>query len=392
MLGNKIVENLNSHPSVNLPNLKLFLNFIKTKIKSHHHKSSTSISTPGTRLLTEIINLSNVRSYLLSNPNNKNFEKDLLSRLSDIETVIDTRHFRKALPNQFVLSKSGGSASCYEIIVPARRQNPLVSIPIGKDYNDPAWSNINPFRVYDMGDFDLSFNVYKSRLDFYGKSPSYAIYTVDCFALIAKFIAYYKSSKWKIVDYENILQEFLHEEIVTKTLIGDILPIYLRNVFMQQFAISTDIKSSETADTDTTDLDTLGSEFSAAMFDIRKLKQFTANNNLHPLTVLSSILITPDNEDFISYYKNLYFTTQLPDDRTYFWVECVKNLRWWRFILTVFSLNPDHPYVISFYRDVLREVRIWMYIRPWNNIPSGYPYKGYVKKSIENLYEELNAV
>ena len=63
---------------------------------------------------------------------------------------------------------------------------------------------------------------------------------------------------------------------------------------------------------------------------------------------------------------------------------------WWEFILITASFMPNHPDVLSLKRDALRDLRLWMMLKPWQNIHNSIPYQISIKSKLQGLYTYLN--
>ena len=385
MINNAFVRYLKDNPPRNLPKLNNFVSFLQRKTDDAVMRASHI--TPngyGSRLLVDIIKLADLSLLLREDTDQYRQKEYLLSITKDLEKPIDVRQGKHTTTHLFIRSRQ----PCFELMTASRRQNPLVDIPFDLPYNHPRWSTIQPMRLVDMGTTDLRFQVYNDQLVYQHHGPTHAIYALDCLALVAKFIAYYKSQTM-VSNLDQCLLDFVHQQIIVPSLLKDSLALWLRNIYRQQLLSASPLESHTSTIWDIVSIDTIGSDFNAAMIDINHLKTDLKNQSISNQTVMSSLILGVEGESFTTYYKNLYYTSTLPSEQPYVWVECLKNLSYCEFILMVSSFTPDYPDVISLQRDVVRDIRFWLMMKPWQEIHGSIPYKTMIRSRLEGMYTYL---
>lgn len=385
MSGDRFIRYLKPVAPRHLPKLNLFLDYLN--YKTEDAKMRAAHITPngyGSRLLVAIIKLADI-DKILGFDNPSKLSTYLTFILKDLEKLIDVRIGKNTTQTLFIKSK----LPCFELISPSRRKNPLLDIPFSYPYTE--WKNIRPLRVTEMGSCDLKFNIHTDYLHYPQRGPTHVLYSLDCMALIAKFVAYYKS-KESVIDEDQLLLEFVHNEIIVPSILRDTTALWIRNIVKQQFISNSRLSSYTATIWDNITTDTIGSDFNGAMVDIAKLKEDLTNQSITAQTVLSSIGLTPDKISFSKYFSELSLTTSIPQQHPYIWLDCIKNISWWEFVITMTSLTPDHPDAISFQRDVLRDIRLWNMLKPWQEIHSSIPLKTRVKNKLEGLMTYLSNI
>ena len=388
MIGSRFITYLKPVPPRHLSRVNLFLSFLNFKIDDGTMRASYLTSNSyGMRLLTQIIKLADLDTLLLPDDPYKRRGSNLISWVKDLEKPIDVRQGKRTQSSLFIKSKQ----PCFELMIPSRRRNPLVEIPYGKPWSHSDWRKIKPFRITEMGPCDLIFKVFDERLDYTKQGPTHAIYTLDCFALVSMFVAYYQDQS-SVPDLDQLILTFLHNEIVIPTLLNDSTALWLRNIYRQQFMSGSILSQKTPTVWDTITTDTLGADFNGAMVDIDHLKKDLRKGSISDLSALSSLLMTTKDQSLTSYYKELYDTTQSPDVSYYIWVDVLKNMGWWEMILLTGSFSSGFIDSTSFKRELLRDVRTGCLVRPWNEIPGSIPYKTYVKSHLEDMYKYLDSL
>lgn len=386
MIGSRLIRYLRPVPPRYMSRLHLFMGFLNGKVTDATMRASHI--TPdgyGSRLLTEVIKLADLDTLLTpGDPNHRTNGEYLLSITRDLEKPVDVRIGKHTTRSLFIHSKT----PCYELITPSRRKNPLLDLPIGKPYSHPDWKTVKPLRISDMGPSDLSLRVYNDRIDYLRAGPTYAIYSLDCLALVTMFVAYYKAQK-NVVDLDQTILDFIHFEVIVPTLLNDSVALWLRNVYRQQLLFASPLESHTSTIWDNVTIDVIGSDFTGAMVDVQHLKEDLKSQSISDLTALSSLLVTKDSQDIMSYYRDLYETTIVPEQQPYVWIDCLKNLAWLEFFLLVTSFVPDRPDAISFQRDLVRDVRLWTMMRAWQDVHSSVPYKTMIRAKLEGMLEYL---
>lgn len=381
MIGNRFLRYIKPTPPRHLSRADLFISYLQYKVKDATTRASHI--TPngyGSRLLMDIIKIADIDTLSYS----KDPYAQLLPMLKDLEKLVDPRNGKHTTRTLFVKSRT----SCFELIAPSRLQNPLSTIPIDKEYNDPSWSAINPLRIVDMGTTDLHFSVHSGYLHYPSHGPIYTVYTIDCMALVLKFIAYRKAIQ-QIDDEDQIILDFLNTEIIVPTLLKDSTSIWLRNLYKQQLLSGSPLEFHTSTMWDVITTDVVGPDITGAISDILHLKRDLENQSLSPQTVLSSLKITIDDISFSQYFTQLWLTTQSPNLKPFLWVEALKYLAWWEMILLTASYQPDAPSTIALRRDILRDIRLLVMMRPWQEITNSFPFKTMVRSKIEGLYTYL---
>lgn len=385
MIGERFVRYLKDVQPRSMNRVNLFVNFLDHKIIDATRRAS--YITPngyGSRLFVEIIKLANLDTLLLPGDPYHRVGDYLLSITKDLEKPIDVRIGKHTSQSLFIYSKS----HCFELMTPSRRQNPLLEIPFQSPYDDPIWKTIQPFRISDMGTTDLRFQVFNDKLSYNHHGPTHVVYSLDCMALVAKFVAYYRAQKY-VANLDQCLLDFVHTEVIVPTLLKDSMALWLRNIYRQQLLSASPLESHTSTIWDVVNIDTIGSDFTGAMFDIQHLRTDLKNHSISHQTTMSSLILGTDNQSFTSYYKQLFNTTTVPNQQPYIWVDCLKHLSWWEFILMVSSFAPDYPDVISLKRDVLREIRFWIMQKPWQYIHNSIPYRTMIQSRLEGMYNYL---
>lgn len=386
MVGERFIRFIKPVPPRGVPKLHLFLEYLNHKTQDA--KARARHITPngyGSRLLVAIIKLADLET-ILKFDNTSKLSSHLLFILKDLEKLVDVRAGKHTTTTLFIKSKT----PCFELMFPTRRQNPLYEIPFGESYDSPSWSMIKPLRVCDMGATDLKFNIHTDYFHYSNHGPTHALYGLDCMALVAKFVAYYKSLK-TVDDIDQCLLDFVHNEIIVPSLVEDTTAIWLRNAFKEQLIVNSPLESRTATIWDNITTDSIGSDFTGAMRDVTRLKDELKNQSLTPQSFLSSLLMTEDRVSFSQYFTDLTKTAAVPNQQPYVWVDGVKNIAWWEFIILVTSLSPTLPDVISFKRDVLRDIRLWIMLKPWQEIHGSIPLKTMVRNRLEGLRDYLEA-
>ena len=385
-IGSRFIEYLKPSPPRHMSRVVQLTNYLGSKIEEGTRRASfTNPDTNGVRLLRQILEICDLDTLLALSVKPGRLGEYLLSMTYELEKVIDVRIGKNTSQSLFI----NGKTRCYELVTPSRRKNPLSEIPLGSKYDSGDWDKIRPLRIWDMGVSNLTFRFNDGRLDYNHHCPSYAIYSLDCFALVAKFIAYYKSQT-KNIDLDSVMVNYIYSEIIVPSLLSDSVSIWLRNIYRQQFLSDTKLESHNSTLWDNTNIVALGTEFNNAMYDINHLKVDLRKEVITYSEVLSSLPLTGDGQHFISYYKELYNTTQLSDQQPYIWVEFIKNVSWFEFVLLVSSFSPSIPNVTSFQRDLIREVRFAIMMKPWNEVRASIPLKNVILHRLEGMYAYLN--
>lgn len=385
MIGDRFVRYLKPVPPRSMSRLNLFINFLDRKAADATNRAShTTPNGYGSRLLVDIIKLADLDNILSMGSPSDRLGEYLLPIAKDLEKPIDVRIGKHTTQSLFIRSKS----PCFELMTLSRRKNPLSEIPFKAPYSHPDWAKIQPLRIVDMGTMDLRFQVYSNQLMYDRHGPTHAVYSLDCVALVAKFVAYYRAQP-QIINRDQTLLDFVHKEVIVPTLLRDSMAIWLRNIYRQQLLSASPLESHTSTIWDVVNIDTIGSDFTGAMIDINHLKNDLKSQAISAQTAMSSLLLGPDGEDFTSFYTQLWETTTTPNEQPYVWVDCLKNLSWWEFILMVASFVPDYPDVISLKRDVVRDVRFWLMMKPWQEVHQSIPYRTMIRSRLEGLYTYL---
>lgn len=385
MIGSRFLRYLKPVPPRHMTRLNLFMGFMKNKIDDGIMRASHL--TPngyGSRLLMEIIKLADLETLLITGDPYKRTGEGLFPIVKDLEKPIDVRIGRHTTSSLFVKSKT----PCFELVTPSRRKNPLAEIPFDQPYDHPSWKAIRPLRIVDMGTCDLRFSVHTDYLTYQKHGPTHVVYALDCFALVTKFIAYYRAQKF-IANLDQTILDFIHNDVVIPTLLNDSLAIWLRNIYKQQLITASPLESHTSTIWDVITIDTIGSDFTGAMVDVQHLKDDLRKQSITAQTALASLLLSTKKQSFTEYYTELYETTRTPDQQPYVWVDCFKNLSWWEFIVMVTSYTPDHPDAMALQRDVVRDVRFWLMMKPWQEAHGSIPYKTMIRNRLEGLYTYL---
>lgn len=382
MIGGRFLRYMAPTPPRHMARLNLFLNFLKYKIDDASQRAT--YITPdgyGSRLLTQIIKHADLAKLLIPGDPHGLTGPGLLPILKDLEKFIDVRTGKHTTERLFVKSRT----PCFELMVPVRSTSPMTMIPFDKPYSDPTWRQIRPLRICDMGGANLTMSLHTDYLTYTKHGPTHAIYTLDVFALVSKFVAYYHAYPSSQHIDQTIL-DFVHDEVVVPALLQDSAAIWLRNVYKQQLIVSSPLETHTSTVWDTVTIDTIGSDFTGAMLDVAKLRDDLVAQSITPQTALHSLLLSVDKQSFAQYYKTLHEQCQLPDQQPYMWVDCVMTLPWLEFVVMVASFTPSHPQSISLQRDVLRDVRLWLMMRPWNEVSQSIPLKSMVRNRLEGLH------
>jgi hypothetical protein len=385
MIGERFVRFAKEAPPRTMPRLNNFVSFLQRKTTDAIMRASHI--TPngyGSRLLVDIIKLADLDVLLKKDTDQYRLPSYLLSITKDLEKPIDVRQGKHTTNQLFIHSRQ----PCFELLTPSRRLSPLAEIPFDQPYSNARWDTIQPLRIADMGTTDLRFQVYNDQLSYQHHGPTHVVYSLDCLALVAKFVSYYQAQS-SVPNLDQCLLNFVHSEIIVPSLLKDSLALWLRNIYRQQLLSASPLESHTSTIWDVVNIDTLGSDFSAAMIDINHLKTDLKNQSISSQTAMSSLVLGINGESFTSYYKNLYYTSTLPTEQPYAWVECLKNLSWWEFILMVSSFTPDYPDVISLQRDIIRDIRFWLMFKPWNEVHGSIPYKTMIRSRLEGMYTYL---
>jgi hypothetical protein len=368
-----------------MPRLNQFIRFIGRKIDDATMRAS--YITPnghGSRQLVEIIKLADLKRVTSASANDQDFMSYLLSILKDLEKPLDVRVGKHTYRTLFIRSRT----ACFELMTPSRRRSPLSDIPFEQAYDHPDWDNIKPLRIVDMGCTDLKFQVHNDYLNYPKRGPTHAVYSVDCLALVAKFTAYYRAQT-TVPNIDQCILDFVHNDVIVPALLNDSLAIWLRNIYKQQFLSVSPLESHTSTIWDTINIDSIGSDFTGAMVDIQHIRDDLKKSSISDQVVFSSLIMTPDGQNLTDYYRDLFYTSTTPDEQPWAWVDCLKHLTWWEFIIAIASIAPELPDVISLKRDAIRDVRFWMMFKPWNEIHSSIPYKTMIRSRLEGLYTYL---
>jgi len=181
---------------------------------------------------------------------------------------------------------------------------------------------------------------------------------------------------------------FLHEEIVIPTLVKDSVSLWIRNNFRKTLISGSPLRSFTMTLWDNINGDTLGTTFNAAQRDVEALRTDLIKGSISPLVALSSLKLSPDTT-FTQYYLELGKNSIPSPDSTQPWATCILHLSWWEMILVTTSLSKL-PEVISFERDVKREIYHWVRSEVWNNISNSLPYRETIRTRLVGMYEYLN--
>jgi hypothetical protein len=368
-----------------MPRLNQFTRFLGRKIDDATMRASHI--TPngyGSRILVDIIKLADMEVITNLTAIDQPFVSYLLSILKDLEKPIDVRVGKHTTHSLFIRSRT----YCFELMTASRRRDPLSEIPWDKPYGHADWDNVKPLRIADMGTAELKFQVYNEQLMYPHRGPTHVVYSLDCFALVCKFTAYYQSLT-KVENLDQCLLDFVHHEVIVPALLNDSLAIWLRNTYKEQFLSVSPLASHTSTIWDVVTIDTIGSDFTGAMVDVQHLRDDLQKSAITDLTVFSSLILGADGASFTDYYRELFYTSTTPDQQPFAWVDCLKHLNWWDFMLTIASVAPEFPDVLSLKRDAIRDVRFWLMFKPWQEIHGSIPYRTMIRARLEGLYNYL---
>ena len=374
-------------PPRTMSRLNLFLEYLRFKTEDATRRAlNLTPNGNGSRLLMSIIKRADLETLLLPGDPKNRTGPNLLPLLKDLEKSIDVRNGKHTTKKLFIQSRT----YCFELMTASRRTNPLSEIPYDKPYDDPAWKTIFPLRVCDMSAADLRFSFHTDYLTYNDNGPSYVIYALDCFALISKFVAYYHAQT-DVHDLDQTILNFLHSEVIVPALLNDTVALWMRGIYRQQLIDGSPLEYHTSTLWDNITTDVLGSDFNGAMLDVQRLRHDLINNNIGIRDVLSTLLVTVHKQDFSSYYKELWETTGTPNEQPYIWVDCIKNLGFWEFILLVSSYVETTAEAIALRRLIKRDLRFWLMMRPWQEIHGSIPLRTTIRSRLQGMMRYLDS-
>ena len=385
MLGNSFLSYLHNVPPRSTPKLNLFTERLGERIANSSYRAGhLTTNGPGTRLLTALIKQVDIHVLVASSASLTSITQDLQSKVKDLEKMIDVRSGKHTQTNLFIKSHP----VCFELMTPSRRTNVFTDIPSDKPWSDLSWMRLKPMRLVDMGACPLVAQLTGDQIHYRSQGPTHAVYAVDVVVLIAGFIAYYRSMSKPFV-LDQLILDYVTNAVVIPCLLEDSASLWLRSRYRQIFVLDSVLEPHTTTVWDVITPDTVTSDWAPGTLEVQHLKQDLLNQSISVNTVLSSLPLTADRVNFVHYYSQLWSTTRTPDDQPWIWVDCLKNLAWWEFILSVAAPQRNLPGVKSMLRDLTRDVRFWMMIKPWQEIRQSIPYRTIIESRLSGMYTYL---
>lgn len=378
MLGQRFVSALKPANSRSTPALRLFLQRLEERVSliTARQKKGFTLSY-GSRQLLATLEIANIPA-LLSDPH---FPRTIDEIIPALEQIYDPRLFQRNQQSKFVRSNT----ACYELVIPARMKvQPFMTDP-NVSYSDERWQAVQPFRLYDMGSATLSFQVQTGYLQFDQHAPTYAFYTLDCRMLVLACLAYCRSFL-QHRDFDELLPEFIHTQVVIPTLLRDTHSLWLRNVYKQQLMVDSPLEAFTATMWDGVTSNELGPEFTSAMREIVRVREDLRNQSISFSQALGALPLDSSRHSVASYYIALYESTPLSPQITSMWVECLKQLAWWEFFVLISSYLSAEPQVLSFRRAGRQDIGFALMTKPWQSTNGSMAFQGLFRGRLEGLH------
>jgi len=382
----RLLPYLSSTTTRATPKLNSFVAQLELRINDTIARSTKSLSGgAGMRLIAHLLKLGNLEAWLAAENPFTIPRTGVLAVLGDMEKLIDPRGSQDI--NKTLFAKT--TTPCFELLFPVHRGS-MGKLMDGVVYTDPYWKTIKPFRVVDMGKAPLTFTLHNGMLLFNRQGPTHVLYTLDCLALVAKFLSYAKY-KGPTSDWDRLVQEFVQFEVVIPALVQDMFSLWLRNTYHQQLLPTSPLAIHTATVWDNVTQNTLGSELSPGLRDVQQLKSELDNNNLTPSGVVSSLPVA-GGEMLNRFWTDQIVHTQVTTQTSGEWLDYLKNLSLCEFLLTMTAMAPEQPYALNLHQVLTRIIRQACMTKPWNDLRQTSPYKTILQNRLEGMYSYLMTV
>jgi hypothetical protein len=354
---------------------KAFLNSLGIKHQQLTHRFPNGASPGfGMRKLLSLLEFANIEDMPITT-------ESLLGMRRGLEEQLNVRVQKQRTGNLFLKSPRG----TVELMIPARSSNPLGDCPaLSLPYSDASWHRLKPLRMVDIDRCDLRFQIQNDQVLYQKNAPRFALYTLDCYALLLKYSAYCRvtGSPSDVMAHRI---KFLHQAVILPALVDDQIALWFRNLYTDVFLYGTPINQYLQSDWDGQYSNLLGADFYHMVTELYALKDDVVKDVISPQTVLSSLTMGFGGLSFSEYYLQLMLTTQIPEDQNVTWLECVKQLRWLELIVILLSLEGNTPESLTTRRALLRMFRLWQMMKPWQELSTASYYRTLLQMRVEGI-------
>ncbi len=317
--------------------------------------------TSGIELLEKVLADADIQTIRTVTDPFDQYENMISPIIGDLNQIFDPSYKGSIGFGSFVHNVKG---QCSEYLIPSAPADPYAIYPIGSNWD--VWSTYRPLRMLNIDSHELSFQSYLDAITYKIDPPRFAVFSLDCAALIMQYISYLEAT----VEQDRLsLPDYLHRFIVYPCLINDALSIWLINQYGQMIRDpdqDTDITKVDFAWVTATNA-RIGSSYSGALSDVRSLVSLVAKGNVTPPCALSSLIML-DSTSVLSTYLDIVKSVTVPSLRQYTWAEYLRDELYLFLILDIARLYPSLPQFSKMITYLKRDVALLTTSRFWNTI------------------------
>jgi hypothetical protein len=320
----------------------------------------TGYESQGVVILRHILGQADIPALLTYDSDISRYAYGVAPILNDLERIIDpvtTGIVRKDL---FIRNTSH---TTLEVLVPVTRADPLRSLPMDAGWD--AWATVRTVRLLSMDSAELTFHAYQDQIHLRHDMPSVVVIAIDIAALCLQYAAYRRTHP----EAEDSVQAYLHQYVLMNGFLEDLQNLWLRDRYLRmvQGDLTPEMSKPELHQHIRNNVyGYIGSQYPAAMEEVYALVQRIQNGVTPAGHLLASLPMAQGT--VTQYVTAAQRDLELEDLRQNLWVMLLRDLPWIQLAYQAYQLNPRFTQFVSLQRQVIRDLKLVMNMRPWSNV------------------------
>lgn len=350
-------------PARVMPHLKAYVETLNVSrgLISARYLNAPGDESPLVVLLRKILADADIPSLMRKPTDFACYSEILTYTVSQLNAIFNTvttgLHF-----SRIAIRQSSGHTE--EFFIPVSCQDPFTDLPFDQGWD--AWRNVRPLRMVDNDSQELTFATYQDQIVFSKQPPKRVVFTIDVVALVLQHVAFLRESEQAISE-----ADYFHRYVLV-SLLQDLQDLWLANIYAALLENPTRFTSNTRLFINQVTGDTCygypGSELTLALRELSGTIDTCQRGLVSPTTLVQSLVLSGGS--LTTYLQRLVDTTTVNDQRQYYWVEYLRDIRWLTILYYAYQLQPTSAPAHNLRVNLSRDIPILVGTRFWNSARS----------------------